>query len=224
MTLYSNFIWYPSEPLLRLTNAIKQGDAALAQEMLDQLKSMMTDKKLSLIMEKLICYEIVNTLLRTVNDLNLKLPNQEFNMLSAMGNWDDLVTSIGKLIQWVCETVYKNKKLHKDETIQQIITTIQQNYMEYDMSLEKIASEFNLSMYSLSKVFKEEMGVGFKDYLIQLRMKEAKRLLLQGNESVKEITQKMGYANVSHFIRSFKSIEGVTPAQYRQLGQQQPSK
>jgi len=48
-------------------------------------------------------------------------------------------------------------------------------------------------------------------------MEEAKKLLSNSDYSIREITGKVGYANDSHFIRAFRSMEGVTPIQFRNM-------
>ena len=60
-------------------------------------------------------------------------------------------------------------------------------------------------------------GMNFKDYLIQLRMEEAKRLLSSGGISVKDTAKMVGYNNISHFIKTFKRRVGASPSSYTDL-------
>ena len=66
-----------------------------------------------------------------------------------------------------------------------------------------------------SKLFKDETGMNFSQYLMMVRMEEAKRLLSNPNYKVYEIAAKVGYNNSKHFNRAFKNYSGVTSEQFR---------
>ena len=94
---------------------------------------------------------------------------------------------------------------------------INENYRNINLSLEEVATELSLSVYSLSRFFKEQTGVTFTDYLIRLRMDEAKRLLRETDATIKDIVQSIGYMDAPNFMRKFKILEGVTLGEYRKL-------
>ena len=99
--------------------------------------------------------------------------------------------------------------------MQQIIGYINEHYLEWDLSLEKLAELFSINSTCLSSTFKAESGVNYKAYIIGLRIKEAKRLLRETDISVAEICRTVGYSSLSYFIIKFKEIVGQTPNQYR---------
>ena len=66
-----------------------------------------------------------------------------------------------------------------------------------------------------SRLFKKETGMSFMHYVIQKRMTEAKRLLLNSSMPVGAIAAQVGYDNYSYFSRLFKRNVGITPAEYR---------
>lgn len=85
-----------------------------------------------------------------------------------------------------------------------------------DMSLDDVSREVNISPYYFSKIFKEETGENFIEYLTNVRMERAKELL-QGTEySIKEICSMSGYSDPNYFSRSFKKNVGVTPTEYKE--------
>lgn len=90
-----------------------------------------------------------------------------------------------------------------------------QNYSNPDLSLNYLSEKFDLPSRVLSKLFKAETGERFVEYLIAIRMTEAKRLLLQTTEPVQSIGEQVGYLQVISFIRTFKKAEGSTPGEYR---------
>ncbi len=103
----------------------------------------------------------------------------------------------------------------------ELLEYINAHYTEYDMSLDRLAGEFKKSDWRVSRMIADATGMPYKEYVINLRMKLARKLLVESKLSVNEIGERIGYVNVSHFIKSFKAIHGSTPAAYRsgQAGQ-----
>jgi two-component system response regulator YesN len=67
----------------------------------------------------------------------------------------------------------------------------------------------------LSRRFREETGQTFTDYLIQIRIKNAKEMLSNPKYKIGDIAAKVNLGNVSNFSKIFKKHEGITPGQYR---------
>ena len=82
-------------------------------------------------------------------------------------------------------------------------------------ALEYVASQFTTHPSYLSRIIKQELGIGYKEYLMELRMNKAKELLLDPNVSVANVCVMIGYTNTSHFIKLFQKHTGMTPAKYR---------
>lgn len=93
---------------------------------------------------------------------------------------------------------------------------IKSNYSR-DISLDEVSQKVNISPYYFSKIFKEDVGEGFVEYLTGIRMDKAKELLTTTEYSMKEICSMVGYADPNYFSRSFKKKVGVTPTEYKQL-------
>ena len=85
-----------------------------------------------------------------------------------------------------------------------------------DISLEDVSREVNISPYYFSKLFKDETGEGFVEYLTNLRIDKAKELLSGTSYSMKEICQMVGYTDPNYFSRIFKKNVGVTPTEYKE--------
>jgi len=100
------------------------------------------------------------------------------------------------------------------KTIFEIIGYINNNYAE-EISLEKISEQYFLSTYYFSRTFKEITGFHFIEYMNNVRIKEAKKLLLDTNLTVNEIATFVGFKSSTHFGRVFKQIEGVSPSLYK---------
>lgn len=105
------------------------------------------------------------------------------------------------------------------QLIDQVKQHLETNYSNPDLSLSYLSEQFGLPSRVVSKLFKSITGERFVDYLMQLRMSQAKRLLTETDEPVQAISEKVGYLQVISFIRTFKKCEGVTPGEYRKLAE-----
>lgn len=92
---------------------------------------------------------------------------------------------------------------------------MKQHFRE-SISLDTIAGSAFLSASYASRLFKKKMNISVMDYLLQLRMNEAKRLLWTTDLSIEEIAVQCGYADSSYFTKVFRRWENMTPSQYRQ--------
>lgn len=101
----------------------------------------------------------------------------------------------------------------QDDRLVSMINYIQMNYST--VTLEDMAREFHLSSPYLSKYIKDKSGKTFGEHVAAIRMKRAKTLLKNGNMTVENIAEAVGYPNVEHFIRLFKKNFQMTPIQYR---------
>jgi AraC-like DNA-binding protein len=88
------------------------------------------------------------------------------------------------------------------------------------ISVEDLAEVAQLSRFHLMRTFRRDIGLSLHDYLTQIRVEAAKKLLSEGS-SIVDVASDIGFTDQSHFTRHFKRITGVTPGQY--LPQWRPS-
>jgi AraC-like DNA-binding protein len=72
------------------------------------------------------------------------------------------------------------------------------------------------SRSTLNRYVRQWLGMGFHEYVQEVRMEEAKRLLRSSRQSVAQIARECGFSSSGYFIRAFKKGLGKTPQQYRQ--------
>jgi two-component system response regulator YesN len=82
------------------------------------------------------------------------------------------------------------------------------------ISLESVASEVLISPGRLSRLFVEETGRGFSDFLIEVRIERAKELLAKPSASIKRVSNACGYSDPNYFSRMFKKVTGYTPSAF----------
>lgn len=105
-----------------------------------------------------------------------------------------------------------------NQLMQEIATYIYQNY-DKKLTLVDMSEKFNISRSYLSKKFKVITGFGFKEYVINVRIKNACRLLLETNKSITDIAFECGFNDSNYFGDAFRHIKGVSPNKYRKYNE-----
>jgi len=105
-------------------------------------------------------------------------------------------------------------KKRKQDYVQLAIDFIQANYMN-EISVEEVAQYVGLNRYYLSRLFKRKSGKSIQQYLLEVRLHEARRLLMQ-DYFVKEVAAMSGFRDVSNFSKIFKrEQDGLSPSTWR---------
>lgn len=131
-------------------------------------------------------------------------------------NYEEFGTCIDNLRINMFENRTKTEKdTGEEHPIMGIVRYLQEHLAE-EISLNLLAEKFHLSAQYISQLFKSEIGVNFLAYLTNIRMEQAKKLLLSTAMSIAEISEKCGYSDYRVFTKAFKKSEGATPSQYRQ--------
>lgn len=100
-------------------------------------------------------------------------------------------------------------------TVSRACAIIREN-LASEILLEDVARQVEISPFYFSKLFKEETGENFIDYLTSVRINKAKDLLKDTSMSVKEISMDVGYGDPNYFSRLFKKTVGLTPTEFRE--------
>lgn len=130
-------------------------------------------------------------------------------------NYDEFGSCIDNLKISIFENNTAEESGEEDERTIVGIVRYMQEHMTEEVSLNILAEEFHLSAQYISQLFKNEIGVNFLAYLTNIRMEQAKKLLLSSQFSIAEISERSGYGDYRVFTKAFKKAEGVTPSQYR---------
>lgn len=127
--------------------------------------------------------------------------------------WLELLRS--KMIELLIATARKLTREEPQDIISNITLQIHQNYNQ-NLTLGKLAAEMNYSLPYISKLFKEKIGMTFRDYLQKTRIDEACRLLANTDEKIASISKMVGYSDIDFFGRIFKESIKMTPNKFRE--------
>ena len=210
--------WIPNNSLMKLSQSLKLGSYDVAAQMISQSLRSLQSSELSALLKRCICFDILNTMLKTASELGIHNLMQEIapNMIYTH-SLDEVESGFLNLASLICSQVERNNQKEEQSQIDRIVSYIDDHYMDHTLSLETIAFEFAISPSHVSRSFKEKMGLNFIQYIWQKRVDEVMRQLKTTNAPLKDIIIQVGYLDTPNFIRKFKKETGYTPGQYRKL-------
>lgn len=217
-----NELYYPLDLERQLINHIRTGQYEEAMEAVsDLIVTNVSDGTLSLQLGKLLMFELIGTILKAIEHLD-QGPNELavekhalIKQLTQCESFAEIEDEIYKFLKTVCDYVDSKKKSHNTNLKDQVLSYIDANLADMDLSLTSLSLKFEVNAPYLSRFIKEQSGETFIDYVNKQRVQLAKKLMLETAETITEITQMVGFTNSNTFIRVFKRYEGITPGQFR---------
>ena len=206
----------------RIAESVAMADEPKTAKQVDTLFAEAVEKSVPPDLVRQLCFQMLLKSMRAVSDKedNLRqmfnpIPNfyvdiQSFNSVKEMKRYTE--DMLGIMIRHIRE---RRAAAGRNETVANILRYLDGNYSRHDLSLNDLASRFNLSVPYISKLFKDHTQINFMDYLIRIRMEKAKELLADTDKKIAEVAEEVGYANIHSFIRIFKKYTGCTPGDYR---------
>ncbi len=190
-----------------LTAGDREKALTLSEEMVHQME------RLSLDMQKNLTMDIMSRLQTKLQEMDL-LP-------FTLPRYDQLwaARDSAGVSEWMKEQITRilgslPGENNMQKVIGQLKNYIQEHYME-PISLDQAAEYVFLSPVYISRMFKQETGENFTDYLTSMRMRAARALLMRPDIRVCDVGVRTGYPNPRYFYRVFKRMNGLTPGEYR---------
>jgi len=212
---------YPLESERELMGKVKIGDRTGAKEILNSILGTILFKdigELGILKARML--ELLSILNRSAVeggvdiDVMLEKNLAYVNKVMHIDNQEDLCAWISRALNEFIELVYSSQDARKVTQIRPAINYIDANFDKL-ITLAEVARASHLSVSRLAHLFKEQMGITIIDYLTSVRIERAKQLLLATEQNCTEICFEVGYNNQSYFTRTFKSLVGMTPRQFR---------
>ena len=100
------------------------------------------------------------------------------------------------------------------DPIEDVLRYIKRNHTQ-KIALEDVCKHFGYSRSYMSHVFKKRVGQSFREYLTELRLKDAESLLKYSNLTITEIALSVGFSDSTYFSNVFKTKVGISPSVYR---------
>jgi YesN/AraC family two-component response regulator len=129
-----------------------------------------------------------------------------------------LYRTVQNLILFIQKTFYGAEicsRNFKQDPIERGISFMEANFSNRALKLEDVAQFVDRNPSYFSHLLITKTGTNFTDIMAGIRIKEAKRLLIETNKPIKEISALVGYHNSNYFSRMFKELIGMSPREYR---------
>jgi len=159
--------------------------------------------------------QIVGQTLNEVSELMLQLPYlMNFDRMLIFFRLMDIIGRSESNIQLASKEYLKVRFTTGNKRIAIIHEYLMNNYRE-QIDLKRLAGLINMAEGSLCRFFRMNMGMTVFEYLNQLKIELACKLLMDNDLSIFEVCLDSGFNNLSHFNKQFKKINGLPPSEYR---------
>ncbi len=169
---------------------------------------------------------VQNTLINLFSSISATLAEMEIDIFELMGDQSlyrkiikaETFQEASKIAASALEEIIDGIQGDEQGSSKQFIRKAKQYIAQHaceDINLEDVANVIYLNPVYFSKLFKDQTGENFSDYLIAQRIKKAMELLKNETYKVYEISGMVGYKSVQYFYRIFKQYTGLTPVEYR---------
>lgn len=206
---------YQAEDVRRIMSALENGSEEVSLERLKDFVKKLELQPLSMLMLQYILSDFLGEIRKLCERYHMEISRQSASLLISTKNVQDFEHASKKVIREFCKAYEGIRNQVKGDEAKKICTYIEEHFMEYDISSESVAAYFHVSTDAVRQAVMLHTGKLYRDYLIYLRIEYAKVLLCKEDIPVAELCQKVGYGNVSYFIKLFREYTGVTPAKYR---------
>ncbi len=212
---------YPLQTEQALLHSIERGDRTEAAARLNQLLGHIffsSGREFARIRTRI--YELLILISRAAiaggaNTEQTLLQNDNyFAQLQNINNIDDLCFWLSGAMNRFMDSVFLYRDVKHTDMIRKALHYIRLHYTE-KITLDQVAKGVYLSPTYFSKVFKQEVGKSFSEYINHLRIEKSKALLRDKRFSLMQVAVTLGYEDQSYFSKVFKKFIGVSPSQFR---------
>ena len=204
----------------QIINKLSSGDSNGVKSFLELYTSELISQKLASDKVKNAFFELIVTANNATRELNKNFTSESFDNAFAtlsMENDIKLIKEFAQKFLMECtHAVSSVKKAEENPIIKKVCAYVDEN-LSRDISLETAADFAGVSSFYLSKLFKEEKGETFINFISDKRLEQSRKLLSETTLSIKEITAQVGYNDQNYFSRIFKNKYGLSPKEYRKV-------
>ena len=138
-----------------------------------------------------------------------------FKKIFRLGGTREISLWIENYFNWVLDFLGNQRDNSSANTVLRAQRFIMKNYENPELNLKSVAQYACLNEKYFTTRFTKETGVTFSRFLTSVRLEKAKELLRTTDLKIYEISERVGYNHVEHFMRTFKKVFGINPGDYR---------
>lgn len=206
---------YPQEEFGILRNALRSRNEQNIRSSVQTIIAFMEENPIPLYLARSICFDLIHLVNGYYHSQNPESDSSPME-LSGMETAQEIIQMLHRWNETLSSTSVSAAASGR-AVIDEVISYLDANCLNCDFSAFETAEHFHMTLPAFSKFFKETTGQNVMDYTIETRIRKAKELLASTDLPLKDISEQVGYYNVSSFTRRFKLNQGVTPGEYRKL-------
>ncbi|MFC5404895.1 helix-turn-helix domain-containing protein [Cohnella soli] len=144
----------------------------------------------------------------------LDIDAEQLDELNHYETVEDLRTWFLERFLTIADLLNARKQRKNRKLIEEVMAYVTERIGE-QLTLRDVGNHFSYSHNYIGQLFREETGSSFTDFVIQVRLEKARDLLQHSNLKIYEISERVGYSNLTYFSKQFKECYGVSPGEYR---------
>lgn len=216
----SNLVYkteFDSKSAMQFFVYLREGNEEETLEELHHIIAEFENNNISFLFQQYVFAEFMHNISITAKACNIEISTQLRSLLVSAKRLPEFVEAVELVVHHFCEELRIKERESEHSKSKEVIAYITEHFMEYDISMESVSKMLNVKPDVVRNSIMQHTGKNYKEYVLFLRMEEAKRLLTEDCLSVEETSRRLGYANASYFIKLFKKAHGVTPAEYKSI-------
>lgn len=192
---------------------VSAGSEEKALAALDKLESECANLKPSV--RRFVNQKLLYRYLTEVQKNGTSLRDEDVDRLLDFPNGAVLFKMLRALVVELKKREDSQKPPEPDQMEQLLLDFVDERYLDSSLCLSAAADYLQTSIYTVSRIFKERTGMGFKEYITGKRLRQACRLLRTTNLPVTTIAAQCGFENANYFTVVFRTEYGIPPSKYR---------
>lgn len=201
----------------QLSESVRCGDFDSIEALCSEIRSYM---KIHHIKKSYLLYFVTNFLSTQIAVLLPEEKIKEFVNLEELNRLEyteEVLAYLKNVLKTTCRNLRNHVISDTDVTVKKIKDYVEKNFMMENLNLGQIAKEFHMSPNYICRIFKEQTGSTLMQYISNLKIYQAKKLLVESEMKIGEISNRLGYSSQYYFSIGFKKSTGYSPKEYRKM-------
>lgn len=193
---------------------VASGDHKKALKTMDQLEAAVPELRPAV--KRYFNFKIIHAYLTGMQRSSCKLSNGDIDQLISFKNGPHLFRILRSMIANAPAVINNMAELTQVDRQKKLLEYVDQNYLDNSLCLNSVADYMQTSIYTVSRLFKETTGIGFKEYIMAKRLQKACHLLETSHMTISEIAADCGFEDSNYFTIIFKRKYDMPPTKYRE--------
>jgi two-component system response regulator YesN len=215
--------YYPESTETRLMNLVRTGNEEELELLTGELHRInFVERSLPALVLKLFLFDFTASVYKIAEEIGQAAGVESAAALIGTGDTAESIelhyAQQRASLETMCRTVKQQRSERQTLWFAEVLSFVDSQYTDLQLSLSMLAEKFGVTETHLSRIFKDQTGINFIEYLENRRLEKSKQLLLTTELSVGEIAWSVGYSSSNTFGRAFKRTIGISAMAYRNAG------